>query len=91
VTKSSRAAAARTAVVLGIPGSSFRAVIKNLTTTYLMWLKIVESEAPGRQIPSGNTGRTLRVRFAAPWLGTDNLPITELMGVDLRRVRSEVG
>jgi hypothetical protein len=81
VIKSVRGAAARTAVQLGIPGSSFEAVIEELRKTYPVWLKKVEDNAHAKQIQSGDTGRKLRVRFAVPSLGTDNEPITELMGV----------
>jgi hypothetical protein len=72
VIKSERAAAAQTAVQLGIPGSSFEAVKKELCKTYPVWLKEIEDKAPTRQSQSGDTGRKLRVRFTVPWLGADN-------------------
>jgi hypothetical protein len=81
VIKSVSAAAARTAVQLGIPGKSFEVVIDALRKTYPVWLKEIEDKAPTRQIQSGDTGRKLRVRFTVPRLGADNEPITELMGV----------
>jgi hypothetical protein len=79
--KSVTDAAARTAVQLGIPGVSFDAVVEHLRKSYSGWLEVVEGNVPSPQFPSGDTGRKLRVRFTRPWLGADNQPVTELMGV----------
>ena len=79
--KSVTDAVERTAVQLGIPGVSFDAVVEHLRKSYSGWLEVVEGNVPSPQFPSGDTGRKLRVRFARPWLGADNQPITELMGV----------
>jgi hypothetical protein len=79
--KSDRAAAARAAIQLGIHGATFNAVVKELTAVYPIWLKAVADNAPARQIPTGDTGRKLRVRFSVPWLDVDGMPMTQLMGV----------
>ncbi len=78
--KSVRGAAMLTAAHYGIPGQSFESVVKSLTLKFPKWKSDVESKAPGRTFPTGDTGRKLRVRLARPSAGADN-PVWEQMGV----------
>jgi hypothetical protein len=65
----------------GIPGASFDAVVKQLTQAFRSWKASVEAEKPAASFPTGDTGRKLRVRMARPWLGHENLPVSEIRGV----------
>jgi hypothetical protein len=79
--KSVSEAAALTAIDLGIPGASFKAVVDALRKGYSSWREAVDDDQHPPQLPSGDTGRRLRVRLTCSWLDANNKPITELMGV----------
>jgi hypothetical protein len=65
----------------GIPGLSFDAVVKQLTIAYPSWKAAVEAKTPAPSFLTGDTGRKLKVRFARPWLGPDNLPTREIRNI----------
>jgi hypothetical protein len=79
--RSIRRAAMITCARYGIPGPTFATVVRSLTLKYPEWKASVEIHSPATAPPSGDTGRKLRVKFARPWLGTDNQPMKELLGV----------
>jgi hypothetical protein len=74
-------AAKEAAAQPGIPGQSFSRVVDRLRKTYPAWKRSLAGQLPAPRWLDGNTGRTLRVRLARPWLGADNQPSSELMGV----------
>ena len=51
-----------TAVILGLPGQSFKSVTDNLRKVYPKWLRAVASGTPLPVPPDGWTGRKLRVQ-----------------------------
>jgi hypothetical protein len=74
-------AARLTAAQYGVSGQSFEAVVTELRKSFTKWKTSVEANEPADIDTSGDTGRKLKVRWAAPVLGADNAPLRQIRGV----------
>ena len=65
----------------GVPGQSFAAVVDELRKAFVDWKLASVANEPEDALPTGDTGRKLKVRMAYRWTGRDNQPVREPHGV----------